>query len=71
MFGVVEEQLKKAEEELHALELLAESRVLEPNKAACRREAKHLVWTLRKRNDWIWFQKSRLNWAQNGDRNMK
>lgn len=51
MFGVVEEQLKKAEEELHTLELLAESRVLEPNEAACRREAKHLVWTLRKRND--------------------
>ncbi|XP_028087686.1 uncharacterized protein LOC114288382 [Camellia sinensis] len=71
VFGVVEEQLKKAEEDLHALELLAESRVLEPNEVACRREAKDLVWTLRKKKAWIWFQKSRLNWAENGDRNTK
>ncbi|XP_028083295.1 uncharacterized protein LOC114284558 [Camellia sinensis] len=71
VFGLVEEQLKKAEEELHAYDLLAESRELASIEIESRREAKHLVWKLRKRKDWLWFQKSKLNWAQHGDRNMR
>ncbi|CAL5382198.1 unnamed protein product [Camellia sinensis] len=70
-FGIVESQLKKAEEELHALELMAESRVLETQESAVRREVRNLVRELRKKMDLIWFQKSRLNWAQNGDRNTR
>ena len=30
-----------------------------------------MVWSYRKKLDWIWFQKSRLNWAHNGDRNTR
>lgn len=68
---MVEEQLKKVEEDLHSYDLLAESRELASSEVESRREAKHLVWKLRKRKDWIWFQKSRLNWAQHGDRNTR
>ncbi|GMQ05915.1 hypothetical protein CsSME_00050729 [Camellia sinensis var. sinensis] len=42
-FGIVEDQLKKAEEELHALDLLAESRVLGAHEIASRREDPGLV----------------------------
>ncbi|CAL5425372.1 unnamed protein product [Camellia sinensis] len=70
-FGIEEDQLKKAEEELHALDLMAESRVLEAHEIALRREVRSLVWKLRRRKDWIWFQKSKLNWAQCGDKNTR
>lgn len=64
-------QLKKAEDNLHALDLVAESRSLNSQEATNRREVRSLVWKLRKRNDWIWFKKSILNWAQKGDKNTK
>ncbi|XP_028065808.1 uncharacterized protein LOC114268782 [Camellia sinensis] len=58
VFGCVEDQLKKAEVELHELDLLAEMRSLEPHEVVRRREVKNLVWSYRKKLDWIWFQKS-------------
>lgn len=70
-FGIVESQLKKAEKELYAFDLMAEFRVLETQESAARREVRNLVRKLRKKMDLIWFQKSRLNWAQIGDRNTR
>lgn len=64
-------QLKNAEYDLHALDILAESRPLSSPESTIRREINNLVWKLRKRNDRIWFQKSRLNWAHNEDKNTK
>ncbi|XP_028121762.1 uncharacterized protein LOC114318984 [Camellia sinensis] len=71
VFGCVENQLKKAENELHEYDLLAESRLLDSQETARRRVLRNLVWSLRKKKDSIWFQKSRLNWAQNGDGNTR
>lgn len=30
-----------------------------------------MVWQLRKRNEWLWLQKSRLDWALKGDKNTR
>lgn len=30
-----------------------------------------MIWKLRKRKEWIWVQKSRLDWVLKGDRNTK
>lgn len=71
VFGNVVNQLKKAKDDLHALDILAESRPLSSPETTNMREISNLVWKLRKRNDRIWFQKSRLNWAHNEDKNTK
>ncbi|XP_028059521.1 uncharacterized protein LOC114263216 [Camellia sinensis] len=71
VFGCVEDQLRKAEAELHELDLVAEMGTLDPHEVVRRSEVKNLVWSYRKKLDWIWFQKSRVNWAQNGDRNTR
>ncbi|KAL7181748.1 hypothetical protein ACSBR1_040615 [Camellia fascicularis] len=71
VFENVVNQLKKAEYDIHALDILAESRPLSSPESTIRREISNLVWKLRKRNDRIWFQKSKLNWAHNGDKNTK
>lgn len=64
-------QLKKAEDDLHALDIVAEVRPLSTPERINRREVRNLVWKLKKWNDRIWFQKSRLNWEHNGDKNTK
>lgn len=71
VFGNMELKLKQVEEEVHALDLLAEEGSLSSSQATRRREAKREAWKLSKMVEWIWLQKSRLNWAIKGDRNTK
>lgn len=60
-FGNVSHSVKLAENELHNLDLMAESRELSVTKAGRRCELRKLVWSLYKKQEWIWLQKSRLD----------
>ncbi|XP_028105543.1 uncharacterized protein LOC114304583 [Camellia sinensis] len=71
VFGNVDLQLKFAEEELHEIDLKAEVGPLLDTEIGGRRELRSLVWKLKKRLGWIWQQKSRIKWAQDGDKNMR
>ncbi|KAF5934424.1 hypothetical protein HYC85_030595 [Camellia sinensis] len=71
VFGNIEENLKKAEEELHEWDLIAEERNLLDAELRRRVEVRKLVWDLGKKKDWLWLQKSRRVWAENGDRNTR
>ncbi|GMP35227.1 hypothetical protein CsSME_00007763 [Camellia sinensis var. sinensis] len=71
VFGNIEENLKKAEEELHEWDLIAEERNLLDAELKRRVEIRKLVWDLSKKKDWLWLQKSRRVWAENGDRNTR
>ncbi|XP_028067295.1 uncharacterized protein LOC114270097 [Camellia sinensis] len=71
VFGNVDYQLKQAEEDLHSFDLEAEKRELDKSEHKRRCEVKDLVWKLRKRKDSLWFQKSRLDWTQMGDKNTR
>ncbi|XP_028079578.1 uncharacterized protein LOC114281323 [Camellia sinensis] len=71
VFGNVSYSLKKAQEELHEWDLVAESRDLGVNEIARKREVRRLVWSLSKKEEWMWLQKSRLDWAMKGDKNTR
>ncbi|XP_028106717.1 uncharacterized protein LOC114305789 [Camellia sinensis] len=60
-----------AKEELHAIDLVAESRSLEENEIRRRREVRKELWTLSRREEWMWKQKSRLNCNLQGDKNTR
>ncbi|KAL7241693.1 hypothetical protein ACSBR1_014311 [Camellia fascicularis] len=53
------------------MDLLAESRVLTEEEVIRRREIRKEVWSLRKRDKWLWLQKSRLDWRMKGDQNTR
>ncbi|CAL5333088.1 unnamed protein product [Camellia sinensis] len=69
VFGNINHQLKQAGDELHALDLVAGTRPLQPQECTKRREFRGLVWKLRQKNERLWLQKSRLNWEKNRDEN--
>ncbi|KAL7177287.1 hypothetical protein ACSBR2_030606 [Camellia fascicularis] len=71
VFGHVESKLKAAEAELHSWDLIAKERDLLEAEVRKRIEIKDEVWKLRKRREWIWLQKSRLNWVLKGDKNTR
>ncbi|XP_028103766.1 uncharacterized protein LOC114302886 [Camellia sinensis] len=71
VFGNVTHALKAAEEELHAIDLVAEFRSFEEDKVKRRREVRKAVWSLSKREEWMGRQKSRLNWSLKGDKNTR
>ncbi|XP_028110763.1 uncharacterized protein LOC114309252 [Camellia sinensis] len=71
VFGNVTHSLKTAEEELHAIGLVAESRRLMQNEVKRRREVRKEVWSLNRREEWLWRQKSRVNWSLKGDKNTR
>ncbi|KAF5931642.1 hypothetical protein HYC85_027813 [Camellia sinensis] len=69
VFGNIDALLKSAEEELHEWDLQAESGSLDDASIRSRREARSLVWKLCRDKARLWHQKSRVLWAQNGDKN--
>ncbi|KAL7163899.1 hypothetical protein ACSBR2_039920 [Camellia fascicularis] len=71
VFGSVNVKLKVAEEELHILDLSAESRDLDDAEKARRVVVRDQVWRLSRMVEWLWLQKSRLNWNLKGDRNTR
>ncbi|KAL7181996.1 hypothetical protein ACSBR1_040833 [Camellia fascicularis] len=71
VFGNVKQKLKEAEDELHLLDLCAESRERNVTELARTRVLREEVWKWSKRQEWMWLQKSRLSWALKGDRNTK
>lgn len=71
VFGNVEFKLKLLEQELHLLDLVAEERPLTAIELDNRRETKGKSWKLTKMVEWVWLQKSRVNSALKGDKNMK
>ncbi|XP_028099375.1 uncharacterized protein LOC114298914 [Camellia sinensis] len=71
VFGNVSSKLKALEEELHALVRLAEERILVDSERTIRRVVRDEMWKLHRMVEWIWHQKSRLNWTLNGDKNTR
>ncbi|XP_028102778.1 uncharacterized protein LOC114302018 [Camellia sinensis] len=71
VFGNLSAKLKKAEEELVALNILAESRPLVEVEKIERRAGRGEVWKLSRLVEWLWQQKSRVKWTINGDKNTK
>lgn len=61
--------LQAAVEELHGIDLVAESRNLDEEESRRRREVRNEVWSLSRREEWLWLQKSRMNWHMKGDKN--
>ncbi|XP_028079135.1 uncharacterized protein LOC114280928 [Camellia sinensis] len=71
VFGDVPTKLKSVEEELHKLDLLAETRDLEEIEKARRKEVLSEAWKLSRTVEWMWLQKARLDWALKGDKNTR
>ncbi|XP_028069253.1 uncharacterized protein LOC114271810 [Camellia sinensis] len=71
VFGDVESELKEAESVLHSMDLQSEVRELTEEEKARRKEVRGLLWKLSKRKEWMWMQKSRLDWALKRDRNTR
>lgn len=61
VFGNVTMALQAAVEELHGIDLVAESRNLDEEESRRRREVRNEVWSLSRREEWLWLQKSRMN----------
>ncbi|XP_028081929.1 uncharacterized protein LOC114283306 [Camellia sinensis] len=71
VFGNVNTKLKQVQDELHMFDLVAEERELEEVEKARRREARAEACRLTRMVDWLWLQKSRLNWNLNGDKSTR
>ncbi|CAL5355041.1 unnamed protein product [Camellia sinensis] len=71
VFGNVVNKLKSVEGDLHSLDLLAEVRDLDGEEKVRRSEARIEMWRLSRMVEWLWLQKSRLNWTMKGDKNTR
>ncbi|CAL5404505.1 unnamed protein product [Camellia sinensis] len=71
VFGHVTSKLKALEAELHTLDILAEDGLLDDSGRSRRRVVRGEMWHLLRMVEWIWHQKSRLNWTLNGDKNTR
>ncbi|XP_028080797.1 uncharacterized protein LOC114282352 [Camellia sinensis] len=72
VFGNIVNKLKTVEGELHKIDLLAEARDLDDDdEKGKRREVRAEMWSLSRMVEWLWLQKSRLNWAMKGDKNTR
>ncbi|XP_028055237.1 uncharacterized protein LOC114259414 [Camellia sinensis] len=71
VFGNIDIQLKKAEEELHEWDLKAESSPLQEADSKRKREVMSQVWQLSRRKERLWHQKSRQMWALSRDKNTR
>lgn len=70
MFGNVSSKLK-AIEELNALDIIVEDRVLLGFKKERRKETRGEAWKLYRMVEWLRHKKYRLNWSLNGDKNTR
>ncbi|XP_028094134.1 uncharacterized protein LOC114294206 [Camellia sinensis] len=59
------------ENELHDLDLKAESRPLEEEELKLQRGKRNDMWMLSRKLEWEWLQKSRLDWNLKGDWNTR
>ncbi|XP_028055424.1 uncharacterized protein LOC114259592 [Camellia sinensis] len=71
VFGNITTKLDATEEELHALDRIAEERVLHQSEMARKREARYEVWKLYISVEWLWHQQSKMNWSLHGDKNTR
>lgn len=55
VFGNVKHKFKEAEDELHSLDLCAESRELNESEVARARLLREEVWKWSKRHEWMWL----------------
>lgn len=71
VFGNVQECIKEVENQINSLDIMAESGPLSAEDGIKKRKLKGEFWKLSGRLEWIWLQKSRLDWTLKGDRNTK
>ncbi|XP_028056846.1 uncharacterized protein LOC114260849 [Camellia sinensis] len=71
VFGNVDVQLKRADEEYHEFDLVAKSRTLFESETLRMRVVRSLVWSLRRRKESLWHQKYRILCAKCGDKNTR
>lgn len=71
VFGNVQESLNEVENQINTLDLLAESGTLSEEDIVRKKKLKGEFWNLSRRLEWIWLQKSRLDWTMKGDKNTK
>lgn len=70
-FGDLQRKIERIEGDLHNLDTKAEVEVLSEEERGTRRNLKDEMWRLSRLNEWMWMQKSRVNWYLNGDKNSK
>lgn len=68
-FGSIQWKLDQVEKQLHDIDLKAESGPLQQEESIKRRELKSKMWKLGRQLEWMWLQKSRVQWHLKGDRN--
>ncbi|KAL7229687.1 hypothetical protein ACSBR2_008237 [Camellia fascicularis] len=71
VFGDINHKLKASKEKLHKLDLVVEIRDLDDDELGRRMEHRREVLKWRKRNEWLWLQKSRVSWTLKGDKKSK
>ncbi|XP_028111832.1 uncharacterized protein LOC114310137 [Camellia sinensis] len=71
VFGDVDSKLQEAKTELHSLDLQSDLRELDKVEKGRKKEVRCVIWKFRKRIEWMWVQKSRMDWAFKGDRNTR
>lgn len=68
-YGNVVKKIEDTESALHDLDLKAETRPMDEGELRLQREKRIEMWSLSRRIEWEWLQKSRLDWNLKGDRN--
>ncbi|XP_028106681.1 uncharacterized protein LOC114305745 [Camellia sinensis] len=71
VFGNINTKLKQAKDELHQIDLVEKVRELVEAEKARRREVSEEAGKLYRMVEWMWLQKSRLNWDLKEDKNTK
>ncbi|XP_028119165.1 uncharacterized protein LOC114316678 [Camellia sinensis] len=71
VFGNIFFKIKTSEEELHAMDIIAEESALVASEKARRMVVRGELWKLYRMVEWISHQKSRLNWTLNKDKNTR
>ncbi|XP_028059412.1 uncharacterized protein LOC114263116 [Camellia sinensis] len=70
-YGNVAKKLQESESTLHDLDLKAETSPLDEDELLLQREKRSEMWSLSRKMEWEWLQKSRLDWNLKGDRNTR